>query len=52
LRPLPDHVVAPLLRALVCIPRTTDTLSVAPVGSVQPRLVVGEHSIINESCCV
>jgi hypothetical protein len=26
LRPLPDHVVAPLLRALMCIPRTGDAL--------------------------
>jgi hypothetical protein len=25
LRPLPDHVLAPLLRALACIPRTADT---------------------------
>ena len=24
LKPLPDHVVAPLLRALACIPRTRD----------------------------
>jgi hypothetical protein len=24
LRPLPDHVLAPLLRALACIPRTAD----------------------------
>ena len=25
LRPLPDHVLAPLLRALACIPRTAET---------------------------
>ena len=25
LRPLPEHVLAPLLRALACIPRTADT---------------------------
>jgi hypothetical protein len=25
LKPLPDHVIAPLLRALACIPRTADT---------------------------
>ena len=25
LRPLPDHVIEPLLRALACIPRTVDT---------------------------
>jgi hypothetical protein len=24
LKPLPDHVLAPLLRALACIPRTAD----------------------------
>jgi hypothetical protein len=24
LKPLPDHVIAPLLRALACIPRTAD----------------------------
>jgi hypothetical protein len=25
LKPLPDHVLGPLLRALACIPRTADT---------------------------
>ena len=25
LKPLPDHLLAPLLRALACIPRTADT---------------------------
>jgi len=25
LRPLPDHVLAPLLHALTCIPRTAET---------------------------
>jgi hypothetical protein len=32
LRPLPDHVVAPLLRALMCIPRRQESrLILVPV---------------------
>ena len=37
LKPLPEHVVAPLLRALACIPRSADTrLLLRKAGSRRP----------------
>jgi hypothetical protein len=39
LRPLPDHVVAPLLRALMCIPRRPESrLILEPVKEARAVL--------------
>jgi hypothetical protein len=43
LRPLPQHVVAPLLRALACIPRTADARLLLRKPSFQRRPCTGNQ---------
>jgi hypothetical protein len=43
LKPLPDHVIAPLLRALACIPRTKDNRLLLAKPSFQRRPCTGDE---------
>jgi len=49
LKPLPDHVLAPLLRALMCIPRRPESrLILRPVKEARPPfwMTVGDYSVM------
>ena len=49
LKPLPDHVVAPLLRALMCIPRRPESrLILQPVTEERPPFwtTEGDYSVM------
>ena len=43
LKPLPDHVIAPLLRALACIPRSADARLLLRKPEFQRRPCTGEE---------